>query len=312
MEGENNNNEVEELNEKDGKIINREIVDEMKTAYIDYAMSVIVARALPDVRDGLKPVQRRVLHAMYKKDTGAYTKVATLVGAAMEYHPHGDSSIVGAMVQLGQKNYLIDCGGDSDTDAADIAAETLLSQGIARLDGVIVTHYDRDHAGGISNLLSRIPADAVFLPDVPDEDEIVAASGSEFYVREDVSLQWEDNCLTVFAPVISASSNESGLSALFSGGGCDILITDDMSTFGEMLLLHEKRIPKLTALVAGHHGSKSSTGDKLLSATKPDYVLISVGDNSYGHPHSDVLKRLEEYGCTVYRTDLDGTIVFGR
>ncbi|MCQ2165111.1 MAG: hypothetical protein MJZ04_08040, partial [Bacteroidales bacterium] len=72
----------------------------MRTAYIDYSMSVIVSRALPDVRDGLKPVQRRVLHAMYKMDDGAFTKVANIVGQAMQYHPHGDQSILGALVQL--------------------------------------------------------------------------------------------------------------------------------------------------------------------------------------------------------------------
>ena len=62
-----------------------------KDWFLDYASYVILYRAVPHIVDGLKPVQRRVLHAMYKKDTGAYTKVATLVGAAMEYHPHGDS-----------------------------------------------------------------------------------------------------------------------------------------------------------------------------------------------------------------------------
>ena len=83
-----------------------------KDWFLDYSSYVILYRAVPHIVDGLKPVQRRVLHAMYRKDTGAYTKVATLVGAAMEYHPHGDSSIVGAMVQLGQKNLLIDCQGN--------------------------------------------------------------------------------------------------------------------------------------------------------------------------------------------------------
>ena len=64
-----------------------------KDWFLDYSSYVILYRAVPHIVDGLKPVQRRVLHAMYKKDTGAYTKVATLVGAAMEYHPHGDASV---------------------------------------------------------------------------------------------------------------------------------------------------------------------------------------------------------------------------
>lgn len=216
------------------------------------------------------------------------------------------------LIQADGKNYLIDCGGDSDTESADLAAETLLSQGVARLDGLILTHYDRDHAGGVPYLLSRVPADAVFLPDVVNEEGIDVPSGTEAFVREDVTLQWADNSLTIFAPVLSTSSNESGLSVLFSGGNCDILITGDMNTLGETLLLHEKQIPELTALVAGHHGSKSSTGEKLLEATTPEYVFISVGDNSYGHPHETVLERLERYGCAVYRTDQSGTIIFRR
>ena len=105
-----------------------------KDWFLDYSSYVILYRAVPHIVDGLKPVQRRVLHAMYKKDNGAYTKVATLVGAAMEYHPHGDSSIVGAMVQLGQKNLLIDCQGNwgniitGDANAAQRYIEARLSK----------------------------------------------------------------------------------------------------------------------------------------------------------------------------------------
>lgn len=213
------------------------------------------------------------------------------------------------LIQADGKTYLIDCGGDSDTEAADLAAETLLSQGVNRLDGLIVTHFDRDHAGGVAYLLSRVPTEAVFLP---EEGELDVPSETQIIVREDLTLSWEDNSMTVFAPVTATSSNESGLSVLFNGGNCDILITGDMSTLGETLLLHLKQIPELTALVAGHHGSRHSTGDKLLSRTTPEYVFISVGENSYGHPHEDVLERLAAYGCAVYRTDLDGTVIFRR
>ncbi|MBQ3214981.1 MAG: DNA internalization-related competence protein ComEC/Rec2 [Oscillospiraceae bacterium] len=213
------------------------------------------------------------------------------------------------LLQADGKSYLIDCGGDSDEDAADLAAETLLSQGVTRLDGLILTHFDRDHAGGAAYLLSRVPADAVF---VPENQEDLDLGDTPVVVQEDLTLRWEDNELTVFAPVLSSSSNESGLSVLFSGGNCDILITGDMGTLGETLLLHEKRIPELTALVAGHHGSKFSTGERLLQETTPEYVFISVGDNSYGHPHPQVLERLERYGCAVYRTDRSGTIIFRR
>lgn len=83
-----------------------------KDWFLDYSSYVILQRAVPHIIDGLKPVQRRVLHAMNEKDDGSFIKVATLAGAAMQYHPHGDSSIVGAMVWIGQKNLLIDCQGN--------------------------------------------------------------------------------------------------------------------------------------------------------------------------------------------------------
>ena len=80
--------------------------------FLDYASYVILERAVPAIEDGLKPVQRRILHAMKGVDDGKLNKVANLVGQTMQYHPHGDASIGDALVQLGQKNLLIDCQGN--------------------------------------------------------------------------------------------------------------------------------------------------------------------------------------------------------
>ena len=80
--------------------------------FLDYASYVILERAVPHLYDGLKPVQRRILHAMRELDDGRYNKVANVVGHTMQYHPHGDASIAGALVQMGQKDYLIDCQGN--------------------------------------------------------------------------------------------------------------------------------------------------------------------------------------------------------
>lgn len=222
------------------------------------------------------------------------------------------------LLQADGKTVLVDCGGDSDMKAADLAAETLLSQGISRLDGVIVTHYDRDHAGAVGYLLSRIPADAVYLPESPDEDQILETiipycAGNEVFVHEDLILRWEQVSINIFAPILSSSDNERGLCVLFRDEKCDILITGDLSSLGERLLLMQKDIPDLTALVAGHHGSKNSTCQVLLERTTPEYVFISVGaDNHYGHPSKDVLERLYAMGCMVYRTDQYGTVIFRR
>ncbi len=80
--------------------------------FLDYASYVILERAVPDIRDGLKPVHRRILHAMREMDDGRYNKVANIIGNTMKYHPHGDASIGDALVQLGQKDYLVDTQGN--------------------------------------------------------------------------------------------------------------------------------------------------------------------------------------------------------
>ncbi len=102
--------------------------------YIDYSSYTVLYRAVPHLIDGLKPVQRRVLHAMWRMDDGSYTKVANIVGQAMQFHPHGDQSILGALVWLGQRNYLVDCQGNwgniltGDSNAAPRYIEARLSK----------------------------------------------------------------------------------------------------------------------------------------------------------------------------------------
>lgn len=102
--------------------------------FLDYASYVILERAVPDIYDGLKPVQRRILHSMKRLDDGRYNKVANIVGHTMQFHPHGDASIGDALVQLGQKDLLIDCQGNwgniltGDSAAAPRYIEARLSK----------------------------------------------------------------------------------------------------------------------------------------------------------------------------------------
>ena len=83
-----------------------------KDWFLDYASYVILERAVPDLFDGLKPVQRRILHSMNTLEDGRYNKVANIVGTTMQFHPHGDASISDAIIQLGQKDLLIDMQGN--------------------------------------------------------------------------------------------------------------------------------------------------------------------------------------------------------
>ncbi len=94
-----------------------------KNWFLDYASYVILERAVPTLLDGLKPVQRRILHAMYEMEDGRYNKVANIIGQTMQYHPHGDASIGEAIINLGQKDLLIDCQGNwGDIRTGDAAA----------------------------------------------------------------------------------------------------------------------------------------------------------------------------------------------
>lgn len=217
------------------------------------------------------------------------------------------------LLQSDGKTYLVDCGGDDDEKTADIIAETLLSQGVNTLDGIILTHYDRDHSGGLCHLLSRIGTDYLFLPDTQNELTPPQRAGKTVFVWEDLELTFGGSRLMIYGPVYSGLDNENSLCVLFDTEKCDILITGDRSAFGERMLLRKKELPDVDILVAGHHGAADSSSEELLKAVAPETVLISVAaDNIYGHPAPSLLQRLENFGCTVLRTDQNGTITIRR
>lgn len=216
------------------------------------------------------------------------------------------------LLRSGSQIYVVDCGGDSDTKTADIAAETLLSRGFSHVDGLILTHLDRDHAGAAENFLSRIQTGFVILPNTAETLDVPAGTKS-VYASQELSIGGEKGILRIFPPVYAADHNEMSLCVLFDTEKCDILITGDRSSFGERSLLRNAEIPEADILVAGHHGAKSSTCQELLDAVRPEIVCISAGEgNPYGHPAPELLKRLTDFGCAVYRTDQNGTITIRR
>lgn len=217
------------------------------------------------------------------------------------------------LLQSEGRTILVDCGGDSDEEAADIVAGKLLSQGITRLDGIILTHYDADHAGGLENLLTRIQTDLLLVPDTMGAKPYPQVESTVCYVDEDMKLSFGGAEITVFGPIYSGDDNENSLCILFETENCAILVTGDRTDFGERMLLRHAELPNVDLLIAGHHGAKTSTSLELLEAVKPETVIISVGEgNYYGHPHEELLLRLAEFGCSVYRTDIYGTIVYRR
>ncbi len=216
------------------------------------------------------------------------------------------------LLQSRGQTYMVDCGGDRDSETADTAAETLLSQGISRLDGLILTHLDRDHAGAAEELLSRIDTDLLILP--PESSRIPGyTDGQVVYGAEDLELTFEGTKLYVFSADDQGDSNEKSLCVLFDTEKCDILITGDRNFSGEEALLRSSRVGDVDVLIAGHHGSQYATSPALLNRTQPETVCISVGrDNLYGHPAGELLTRLKQFGCSVYRTDIHGDIIIRR
>lgn len=220
------------------------------------------------------------------------------------------------LLQSEGKTFLVDCGGDYEDSAADIAAETLLSQGISHLDGLILTHYDADHAGGAGDLLTRIDADNLIIPACDDGSGMKDAlltyeAGRVCQAAEQLALTYGRTELTVIPPIQAESDNESSLAVLFQTENCDILITGDRDMKGERELMDCVCLPDLELLVVGHHGSKYATSEALLAATAPETAIISAGaGNHYGHPTQEVLDRLADADCAVYRTDIQGTVIY--
>lgn len=216
---------------------------------------------------------------------------------------------------------LYDCGGDSAAQAGETASRFLLSQGIGKVDVLVLSHYDVDHAGGVCQLMERTPVDLLYLPDIPCEtdmrqeiEETAAQYQTEIrYVRQNTLLSIGDTQVQIYAPVTNAKANDASLALLYSQGSYDILATGDMSSSAERMLLTENRLPNIEILVVGHHGAKTSTCDTLLEETRPEVVLISAGKNNiYGHPAEETLRRIENFGAQIVRTDLCGNITVRR
>lgn len=207
------------------------------------------------------------------------------------------------------RTFLVDCGGENQEKTADTVAAELLCQGISRIDGIILTHFDADHCGAVENLLSRVHTDAIYVP--ANGDSSLYGRRETVIIWEETSFSFGDTKITLFPARGGETSNENSMCVLFQSQECDILVTGDRTLEGEMELLASANLPQLEILVAGHHGARTSTADALLQAVCPEIVVISVGaDNSYGHPHEETLDRIENYNCLVHRTDLNGTFVY--
>ena len=216
---------------------------------------------------------------------------------------------------------LVDCGSHyAPRGAGGAVADAMAVYGWDRLDCVALTHYHEDHAGGLDELLSRVEVGLLYLPQLGDSEDQgalqaeVLALAARYgvpvrYVETVETAELGAAALTLFPPLAAGDTNEEGLTALCTAGDFDALITGDMGESTEELLVEGYGLPDIEVLLVGHHGSRYSTGKALLEAVTPEIGVISVGQNTYGHPAPETMDRMARRGMTLYRTDLQGNIL---
>lgn len=236
----------------------------------------------------------------------------------------GDSTLV--RIPNGESYYtmLIDTGEKKYAQALE---DYLRELGISRIDMLVNSHPHADHMGGMAYLIRNFEIGEIFMPEIPDEltpttaafeDMLDAILEKNLHINElcegaylDVPSEAK---IEVYAPGKQSQTqndlnNYSGILKL-SYGSTGFLFTGDAEKALELETLEKEYDFHATVLKCGHHGSAGSSSKEFLQAIQPLYTVISCGvDNRYGHPSEAVLKRLEEIGTTVLRTDLDKTII---
>lgn len=196
----------------------------------------------------------------------------------------------------------------------------LQQQGVDDIDIMMLSHADSDHVGGlIAVLQSSIPVEAVVYNGQHGTTttyntlllEMQARALTPTPVREGDAFTWGAMDVAIFNPqsTLDPETNENSVVALISYGANRFLFTGDIGTSTEQDILALGTPIAADVLKVSHHGSRYASSEAFLAAVRPTYAVISVGENSYGHPTQDTLDRLAAVGAIVYRTDLMGTVL---
>lgn len=221
------------------------------------------------------------------------------------------------VVSSGDSTAVIDCGTSGWEDAGELAERYIRALGRGHVDALILTHYHADHANGAERLLAALDVSALIVPEPRFEesglDEAVLAAADRagcqvLFVTEVTGLALGETQITLYPPMGMETENERGIAALVDDGEFETLVLGDMPGYIERQLAARYDLPDIECLVAAHHGSRTSTTDNLLDAVTPEVAVISVGENSYGHPTQEVLDRLTARGIEILRTDQNGNI----
>ena len=227
-----------------------------------------------------------------------------------------------ALIRTPEHAVLIDAG---DYEQGFPVVQMLKALGVRKLDAAVCSHPHADHIGGMADVLENIPTNVLYMPEIPDalmptgypftrlletaENKSTALRSPSCHDTLDLgSAALEFLCVdnTAFEDL-----NNCSLGCRVTCGSVSFWLAGDLEQEGEEAMLNAGLIDPVSVLKVAHHGSSHATSDAFLQAAKPEYAAISVGAmNDYGHPAAKLLDRLAAHGCTIYRTDLDDSILF--
>lgn len=213
------------------------------------------------------------------------------------------------------KTMLID-GGNNDREQAML--DYLKQYGVTHLDIVIGTHPDADHIGGLDRVIDHIDVGEIYMPKIQAntktfESLLLSIKNKGLKVKTakaGLVLDWDEDIEVTMVGPVKVSDSKNNMSAVVKVvyGNTSYLLTGDAERESERDMVESGADLRADVLLIGHHGSKSSSTLSFLKEVAPQYGVIQVGDNSYGHPTSTVLDRLRKQGIEVYRNDLHGTV----
>lgn len=212
------------------------------------------------------------------------------------------------------KSVLIDAG---DNDDEELVVNYLNNLEIKKIDYLVNTHPDADHCGGLDAVINNFEIGTFFVgngsPDSQTYTDVINATANKG-INPSVPLEeskfelTSNSYIQFFNTAGGSDSNESSLVTLFVNGEDKFLLTGDAGTETENKIL--SKMQDVDVLKIGHHGSKNSTTQSFLNKVNPEYAVILTGKNSYGHPHSEVLSKLESANIKIHRSDECGDIIF--
>ncbi|AZK46927.1 ComEC/Rec2 family competence protein [Paenibacillus lentus] len=213
------------------------------------------------------------------------------------------------------KTMLIDAGNNDQEQAM---LDYLKQYGVNRLDIVIGTHPDADHIGGLDRVIDHIDVGEIYMPKIQAntktfESLLLSIKNKGLKVKTakaGLVLDWDDEIKVTMVGPVNVSDSKNNMSAVVKVvyGNTSYLLTGDAERESEKDMMESGVDLQADVLMIGHHGSKSSSTLSFLKKVAPQFGVIQVGDNNYGHPTSTVLERLSKQGIEVYRNDLHGTV----